>query len=260
MLWLDGMRQSEVDPADPTWLPFDYVRRIADVLDLAAAPGEPLRVVHVGGAAMALPRYVAHTRPRSRQIVLEPDGAMVEEVRRRLPLPPRSGIRVRVADGASGMRGVRDDGAEVVVLDAFAEGRVPPELVSVGFLADVARVLAPGGLFVANLSDTAPFLLVRSAVAGVRRVLAEALDGRGCQGGHGGQRGGDGRDGGAGEISIGAEPATLKARRGGNLVLVAGARVSADALAARARAGGAPYRLVTGRAVLDAFGGGRPIP
>jgi spermidine synthase len=234
VLWLDGRAQSQLDPEDPTWLAFDYMRRIGDVLDVMAAPGEPLRALHVGGAAMTLPRYLAHTRPRSAQVVLEPDAGLVEEVRRRLPLPPRSGIRVRTVDGAAGVPAVRDATMDVVVLDAFAGGSVPHELVGVAFLGQVRRVLREGGLLLANVSDRAPFPLVRSLVAGVRATFAEVL--------------------------VGAEPATLKGRREGNLVLVAGERLPSEAIEARAASGAAPYRLYTGRAVLDSFGGGRPLP
>jgi len=234
VLWLDGRAQSQVDPTDPTCLGFDYMRRIADVLDLAAPPGEPLRVLHVGGAAMTLPRYVAHTRPRSGQVVMEPDSALVEEVRRRLPLPPRSGIRIREVDGVVGLPAVRDDAMDVVVLDAFAGGTVPPELLGAAFLGQLRRVLADGGLLAVNIGDRAPFPLVRSAVAAARTVF--------------------------GELLVGAEPATLKGRREGNLVLVAGTRLPGDALRQRAASGVAPYRLFTGTAVLDSFGGARPLP
>lgn len=234
VVWLDGRAQSEVDPDDPTWLGFDYMRRIADVLDVAAPPGEPLRVLHVGGAAMTLPRYVAHTRPRSGQVVLEPDAALVAEVRRRLPLPPRSGIRVRPVDGVTGLPAVRDDSMDVVVLDAFSGGSVPPELVGGAFLRQLRRVLVDGGLLVANVADRAPFPLVRTAVAAVREVFDELL--------------------------VGAEPATLKARREGNLVLVAGTGLPVAALRARATSGAAPYRLFTGTAVRDSFGGGSALP
>lgn len=234
VLWLDDRAQSQVDLDDPTWLAFDYVRRIADVLDVAAPAGEPLRVLHVGGAAMTLPRYVAHTRPRSGQVVLEPDAELVEEVRRRLPLPPRSGIKVRPVDGVSGLPALRDDSVDVVVLDAFAGGAVPPELLGTAFLGQVRRVLADGGLFVANVTDRAPFPLVRRAVAGVRELFPRLL--------------------------VGAEPATLKGRREGNLVVVAGVEPPEDALHERAASGAAPYRLLGGTAVLDSFGGGRALP
>jgi spermidine synthase len=234
VLWLDGRAQSEVDPGDPTWLAFDYMRRIADVLDVAAPAGEPLRILHVGGAAMTLPRYVAHTRSGSAQIVLEPDAALVEEVRRVLPLPPRSGIKIRPVDGVSGLPAVRDAAVDVVVLDAFAGGRVPPELLGSAFLGHARRALAEEGLLVANVADRAPFPVVRSAVAGVRALFPEVV--------------------------VGAEPATLKGRREGNLIVVAGSRVPGDELQRRATSGAAPYRLFTGTRMLDSFGGGRPLP
>ena len=77
---VDGRPQSHVDLADPTRLAFDYVRRMGDVVDALGDPGAPVRAIHVGGAGMTLPRYLAATRPGSRQTVLEPDevaGAVV---------------------------------------------------------------------------------------------------------------------------------------------------------------------------------------
>ena len=60
-----GRDQSLVDLDDPRHLAFDYVRRIADVVDDHAPAGAALRVLHVGGAGLTLPRYVAATRPGS---------------------------------------------------------------------------------------------------------------------------------------------------------------------------------------------------
>lgn len=233
VLWLDGMGQSEVDLSDPTRLGFDYARRIADVVDVAAPAGERLRVVHVGGAAMMLPRYVAHTRPRSAQVVLEPHEEVIELVRREAPLPPRSGIKVRPVDGRSGVAALRDDSADLLVLDAFAGAETPRDLLTVEWWREVARVLAPDGLLVANLADAAPFPLVRQAVAGLRTVFAD--------------------------LFAGAEPATLKARRRGNVLLVAGARVPLADFRAGAARHGSPYRVFDARAVSDSFGGGRPL-
>ena len=82
--------QSYVDLDDPLRLEFDYVQRLVDVLD-NVAERQRLRVIHVGGAAMTLPRYVAATRPNSAQIVLEPDTELTAFVRRHLPLRPAAG-------------------------------------------------------------------------------------------------------------------------------------------------------------------------
>lgn len=226
-----GMEQSHVDLADPTRIVFDYVRRMADVVDVHADGGQPVRVVHVGGAGMTLPRYVAATRPGSWQVVLEPDVALTELVRRDLPLPRRSGIKVRGLDGRSGIAALRDGQAQLVVVDAFADARVPAELVTIEHLADVARVLEPTGLVLLNLTDRAPFVWTRRVVAGLREVFAAQL--------------------------LSAEPATLRGRRAGNLLVVASSSaVPHQALAARAATSPAPYRVLDQAKLSDTFGGG----
>ncbi len=233
VLELDGMPQSALDLDDPTHLEFDYVRRIGDLLDLLPAgrlPERRLAVLHVGGAAMTLPRYVHATRPGSAQIVLEPDATLVARVRTEAPLPSRSGIKVRTVDGAAGIAAVRDDSQDVVILDAFDGAHVPHDLIGASFLQQVGRVLAPGGLLVANLRDRSPFPLVRDFVAAAR-----TLDGRGL-----------------GEVVVGLEPSTAKAKREGNVLVAAGTLPPQPF--------GSPppsqYRVLLGAAVRDSFGGG----
>ena len=152
-----GADQSWVDPDDPTHLEFDYTQRIAAHLDHHAAAGKPLKVVHIGGGGMSLARYVAHTRPRSRQIVCEPDVELTAQVREKLPLPPRSGISVRPVDGRTGLADMPEDYADVVIIDAFAGTVVPADLATVECFCEVHRVLRPHGLMVMNATDAAPF-------------------------------------------------------------------------------------------------------
>jgi hypothetical protein len=233
LLRMDGLDQSYVDLADPTRLVFDYVQRIGEVVDAYAAPGQAVRVLHIGGAGLTLPRYVAATRPGSAQVVLEPDTTVTERVRLELPLPPRSGIRIRPIGGRAGIEAIRDASTDLVVLDAFAAGRVPAELVSRELFAQVRRVLTPAGLLAANLVDRAPFRHTRRVIAAVRAELAEVL--------------------------VTAESATLRGRRQGNLVVVAGAAVPTDALRTAALRAGSPYRILDPAAVRDTLGGGVPF-
>lgn len=229
-----GRDQSLVDLLDPTRLCFDYVRRMGDVLDAIGGPGEPLRLLHVGGAGLTLPRYVATTRPRSPQIVLEPDSALTESVRSALPLPRRSGIKVRPVDGRSGLTDVREHSVDAVVLDAYAGGAVPRELLGVPFFEAVARVLAGAGVFLLNLSDGAPFTGTRDVVAGLRAHFAALV--------------------------ISAEPATLRGRRPGNVLVVAGVHeVPVEALVRSALTSPSPYRVLSGADVSSSFGGGTPL-
>ena len=114
MLLVDGVPQSHVDLDDPGYLDFEYVRRLGHVIDLAAPPGTPLRVLHLGAGGLTLARYVSATRSGSNQLAAECDAEVVALVRRRLPLnqPVRSRTRagritVRVADARAVLEDVK---------------------------------------------------------------------------------------------------------------------------------------------------------
>lgn len=152
-LLIDGAPQSHVDLADPAHLSFPYQRRLGHIADLVAPAGRPLHVVHLGGGAFTLARYVAATRPRSTQQIVELDAPLVQLVRRELPLDPGARIRVRSTDARAGLAKVPDDWADLVITDVFDGARTPAHLTSAEFLADVRRVLKPGGCYAANLAD-----------------------------------------------------------------------------------------------------------
>jgi hypothetical protein len=217
LLTIDRIRQSYVDLDDPTYLDFEYIQAFGDVLD--ALPPGPLAVTHVGGGGCTLARFVAATRPGSPQIVLEPDAELTALVRSRLPLPARSRIRIRPVDGRTGVSALGEASADVVVLDAFHGGRVPAELTTVEFVAEVARVLRPRGVFLANVADGPPVIYSRRLVATIRTALPQVL--------------------------VIAEPAVLKGRRFGNVVIAASAGRLPVTAVRRAAAGAAFPRTVT---------------
>ena len=117
LLTVDGTPQSYVDVDDPTYLLFEYVRRMGHVVDLVGEPGEPLGVVHLGAGALTLARYVAATRPGSRQRAVEVSEEVAAAVRTELPLGRGVKVPVQVADarealtrmrpGVGGPRGAR---------------------------------------------------------------------------------------------------------------------------------------------------------
>ena len=231
---MDGVAHSWVDPDDPTRLEFGYMLRMADYLDSIAPPGERMRVVHVGGAAMTMARYVAARRPTSPQIVLEPNAALTEAVRAQLPLPPRSGIKVRPLDGRTGIAEMPDDYAKVVIIDAFDDATVPASLVSAEFIADLDRVLAGDGLVLFNLIDISPFGWTKRVMATLGEVFPE--------------------------LSLTAESATLKGRRHGNLLAAASHVDLPLDIAIRRAAGSAfPFRVLHGDALASFVGGAEPF-
>jgi len=168
---MDGSPQSHVNLADPGSLGFEYIAHFAAVID--TLPAGRLGVTHIGGAGLTLARYVNAERPGSPQIVLEPNVQLTELVRRDLPLPRFHRIRVRAVDGLTGVAQLAEASADVVVLDAFAHGRVPAELTTVQFLADVSRVLRPNGIMLVNVADEPNKAYVRRVYAGLVTVFGQ---------------------------------------------------------------------------------------
>jgi len=233
-LLLDGAPQSHVDLDDPTYLSFEYQRRIGHIIDLAAPAGQPLRVVHLGGGAFTLARYVAATRPRSTQQIVEVDAALVQLVRRELPLDPRARIRVRSADARAGLGKMPDDWADLVIADVFSGARTPAHLTSTEFLAEVRRVLAPGGSYVANLADGPPLTHLRGQIATAAAVFPE--------------------------LALAADPAVWRGRRFGNAVLLASDLPPSTAeLTRRVATDPHPGRVEHGRALADFTGGAAAV-
>jgi len=105
-LIVDGTPQSHVDLDDPSRLFFEYVQRMGNVIDLIGEPGQPITAVHLGAGALTLPRYVAYTRPGSRQQVVELESRLVDLVREHLPLPRYAQIRLRHGDAR--LSGIHD--------------------------------------------------------------------------------------------------------------------------------------------------------
>ncbi|MEW9510223.1 spermidine synthase [Streptomyces bacillaris] len=235
LLTVDDAPQSYVDLDDPTYLEFEYVRRLAHVLDCSAPDGAPLDVLHLGGGALTLPRYVAATRPGSRQEVIEADRGLLRLVRDQLPLPDDSGITVRAADARERLEAAPPASADLVVADVFGGSRVPAHLTSVEYARAAARALRPDGIYAANLADSAPFAFLRSQLANFAAVFAG--------------------------LALIGEPAVLRGRRFGNVVLLAShAPVDTAPLTRRCAADAFPARVTDGDALVRLIAGARPVP
>ncbi|MGO9297060.1 MAG: spermidine synthase [Streptosporangiaceae bacterium] len=241
-LLLNGAPQSHVDLDDPQYLAFDYMRRIADLIDLAAPAGDPLRVLHLGAGGLTLARYVAATRPGSAQLAVEADAALAELVRQRLPLsqPSRRGaghragrIRVRTGDARAVLEQAPAGSADLVIADVFGAARTPAHLMSAEFTAVAGRTLRPQGIYAANIADGPPLADARARAAAVWSAFPHAC--------------------------LIADTAVLRGRRPGNLVLAAAHRSLPTAALARRLAGTAlRTRLIHGAELVRFTAGARP--
>jgi spermidine synthase len=234
-LLVDGVEQSYVDIDRPRFLKHDYVRRIASVIDTAAPAGTALRILHLGGGGLTLPRYVAATRPGSRQLVVERDGALDSFVRRRLPLPPGAHVRTLAGDARTVVETL-DERYDLVINDVYEGARMPSSVASVEFAGLVEHILAPAGSYVVNVTDLPTSVYSRIQAA----TLAEVFT----------------------DVCAIAEPGMLRGRRYGNVVLAAGRALPPERIARIGRISARDQvraRVVTGPELHAFIGGVGPM-
>lgn len=194
LLTINGAQHSHIHP-DPLVLDFEYMRQMAAVIDERYAVDEPLRVLHLGAAACALPRYLAAHRPAARQVAVEIDAELARLVREWFDLPRSPLLRIRVGDAREVVSSLTEHTRDVVIRDAFVGTRAPRHLTTQGFLHRVHRVLAPDGLYLANCGDNRQLTLARAEVATAAATFEH--------------------------VAVIGDAAMLKGRRTGNLVIAA---------------------------------------
>ncbi|WP_062384729.1 spermidine synthase [Demequina iriomotensis] len=190
-LWVNGVPSSPLDP-DPAYLAFEYMRHLAAAVDAWGAPPRML-ALHVGAAACAFPRHLAHRYRDSGHIAVDIDATLPELVRTWWDLPRAPRLRVRAQDGLEAVATRRDASLDLVVRDAFAGDATPAALASPEWWEHAARVLRPGGLALANVGTRPGDRTATADAAAARAVL--------------------------GTVAAIGEHAVLKGRRRGNVVL-----------------------------------------
>ncbi|MFI9464155.1 fused MFS/spermidine synthase [Streptomyces xiamenensis] len=220
-LVLDGLRHSYVDLEDPTHLEFPYTRAIASLIDTAYPEGEPLDAYHLGAGGLSMPVYLEEVRPGSDSVVSEIDPGVVEVDRRWLGVETGERLEVRVEDGRLGLRRIEDGSRDLVVGDAFGGVSVPWHLTTREAVADIERVLRPGGVYTVNMIDYGETAFVRAAV---RTLLAEFA-----------------------HVAVAAGPGAFEGAGGGNFVAAAsGSALDTAAWGERIAERGSGWRIVEG--------------
>ena len=228
-LVLDGLRHSYIDLDDPEHLEFRYTQRIGDVL--AGQPAGPLDALHLGLGGGTVPRHLAATRPGSRSTVLEVDPEVVRLDRQLLGLSDVPDLTVEVGDARTAIADQRTASYDVVVGDAFGSLAVPWHLTTAEMVAQVERVLRPGGVYVLNVIDNPPLAFARAESATLLDAFAH--------------------------VAVMAPPDVLAGQAGGNLVLVASDDpIDTGSLSRRAAARGEPDSVT---ADARRFAGDAPV-
>lgn len=234
-LLVNGVPSSFVDLDDPDLLDFEYMQQMAAVVDLLAEARPDPAVLHLGGGGCALARTLAHRHPGARQLAVELDAELARLVRTWFALPRAPRLRLRTGEARTELSRLPAASFDVVVRDVFAGDRTPDHLTTVEVARDVARVLRPGGVLLANCADRPPLALARAEAATLRAAFRH--------------------------VAVVAEPGQLRGRHYGNLVLAAtdeGGLLDDPALARTLRTLPVPARVLVGDE-LAAFVGAAPV-
>ncbi|MFJ6043387.1 spermidine synthase [Brachybacterium paraconglomeratum] len=226
LLDVNGAPSSHLHP-DPEHLVFEYMRWMLQVIDLHLEESDEERaaqLAHLGGGGCSLPRAVASRHPRARQIVVELDALLAERVREWFDLPRSPRLRLRVDDARTALADWREDRFDVLVRDVFAGSVTPPELIGLAAVRDAARVLRPGGLYLANCAAPPGTRLLADEVATLSAVFSH--------------------------VGVIAEPAHLTGKRRGNCVLLASQRPLPDGIDRALRSDAVSVRLARQDRVL----------
>lgn len=208
LLDVNGVPSSHLNP-DPEHLVFEYMRWMQLVIDLhleerrqepAGSPDQSSapQLAHLGGGGCSLPRALAAGHPRARQIVVEIDELLAQQVRTWFDLPRSPQLRLRTDDALTALISWREDRFDIVVRDVFAGAITPEELITRAVAEHASRVLREGGIYLANCAAPPGSGLMADEVATLSAVFAH--------------------------VGVIAEPAHLTGKRRGNCVLLASQR------------------------------------
>ncbi|WP_196840702.1 fused MFS/spermidine synthase [Arthrobacter sp. CAN_A1] len=221
ILSIGGAQQSHVDLVNPGNVFYEYLRRIANVLDIFKPAGKPIRVLHLGAGALTLARYVQAKRPGSDQVAVELERELLDFVLEHLPLPAGTRCSLVIDDARAALDRFEPESFDAVVLDVFAGADAPAHLTEDAFYRALTALTAPGGVVLVNVGDDPPLTFARAQA----RLLREAAD----------------------DVALLADAGMVSGRMAGNVVLVGTDRLwPADWTPKLVAAGPHPGVVVTG--------------
>ncbi|HKU09939.1 MAG TPA: fused MFS/spermidine synthase [Sinomonas sp.] len=195
LLKINGVQSSHIVLSDPLRLDFEYMRWIIALVEERFPPEstDRLRALHQGGGGCSMPRYLAARYPHARQVVVELDGQLAEYVRSWFDLPKAPLLRLRVGEARAVTESLTPRTRDLIIRDVFSGSRTPHPLTTVEFTRASALLLDSGGLFVANIGSAPDQITAREEAAAIAEVFPY--------------------------IGVVADPAMLKGRRYGNIIV-----------------------------------------
>lgn len=224
VLEINGMESSHIVLGRPRELDFEYMRWLVAVIEPyvdAHLDAEKLRITHLGGGACSMARYLADVYPKSRNTVVELDGKLADYVREWFELPKAPLVKIRVGEARAVTESFAPQSRDIIIRDVFAGYITPEPLTTLEFTQIAASSLAENGLYIINCGDNRDLQGARAEAAAIAQVFPHTC--------------------------AVADPAMLKGRRRGNIILAGSfsplpldGEVATAAIAKRLLGGGVP--------------------
>ncbi|QDV91120.1 TPR repeat-containing protein YrrB [Phycisphaerae bacterium RAS2] len=177
---LDKLCHSVMDSKNPHALQYGYERVYAAVADCVTKPGQPIRVLILGGGGYTHPRHILHMRPGSYVEVVEIDPVVTRAARETFGLAPQQGLEIVHLDARQHLTDlVRRRAAgeaiplfDFVYLDAINDFSVPFHLMTQECHQLIAELMSDSAVYMINMVDIyAEGRLLGSSIRTLRRTF-----------------------------------------------------------------------------------------
>lgn len=155
LLEIGGVVQSNVDLTDPGRIQYEYLRRIANVLDVCWSRAQPIRILHLGAGALTLPRYIQLRRPGSAQTVVELERELTSLAMSELPLPQGTNLTAITGDARAKLADQDPAHFDAIVLDIYTGSDTATHLTGEDFYRELLDRLSDQGVLLVNIGDDA---------------------------------------------------------------------------------------------------------
>lgn len=152
-LVLDGFIQSNLDLEHPETLHLEYAKRIGALIDSLYQKPRPISVLHIGAAALSIPRAIEKTRPNSTQVGIELEEELIDLVLKTFPLPEDTKIEIVCADAFSYVDQKIEENYkkfDVVITDFYIANYLPYKAPSIDFYTKLKSMTKTDGILIVN--------------------------------------------------------------------------------------------------------------
>jgi len=154
-LVLDHLIHSINDLKDPYYLDYEYIRIYEELMRWRMNRVGTLNTLFIGGGGYTLPRCLELMYPKAEIDVVEIDPEITQIVHQYLGVPKDTRIRSFNEDGRWFVMNSPDEGKyDFIVGDAFNDLSIPYHLTTKEFALQMARLLKPDGILMANVIDS----------------------------------------------------------------------------------------------------------